>query len=103
MFFVGKGRYMLSPKKIRDPGIFESENFAAYAPCTRPNLPIFGNWTHKNTPDRQRSARFRKSKKVLYHSTLMCTELSRNDLLDIRRLSCRRQDYPGINVVRVVR
>ena len=45
----------------------KNENFAARA---RPNLPIFGNWTHKNIPDHQHSARFRKSQKVLYLSTL---------------------------------
>ena len=28
---------------------------------------IFWNWAHKNIPDWQHSARFRKSKKVLYH------------------------------------
>ena len=27
----------------------------------RPNLPICWNWTHQNIPDRQHSARFRKS------------------------------------------
>ena len=39
-------------------------------PRTRPNLPIFRNWTSKIIPDRQHCARFRNSQKVLYHSTL---------------------------------
>ena len=32
---------------------------------------FFGNWTHKNIPGRQHSARSRKSQKLLYHSTLV--------------------------------
>ena len=32
---------------------------------------FFWNWTNKNIPDRQHSARVWKSQKVLYHSTLI--------------------------------
>ena len=31
------------------------------------------NWTNKNIPDRQQSAHFRESQKVIYHSTLLHT------------------------------
>ena len=41
----------------------------------RQNLPIFWNWTHKNIPDRQHSARFRKSQEVLYYYYVHCAVL----------------------------
>ena len=44
---------------------FESENFAS----------MFWNWTHTNIPDRQHSARFRKTQKVLYHSILLYSDV----------------------------
>ena len=56
-------------------GFFETENFAACAPPAPLNMAIFLNWTLKNIPYRQQCARFRKSQKVLYHSTLAATFL----------------------------
>ena len=37
----------------------------------KPNSPTFWNWTHKNIPVRQHSARFLKSQNVLNHSPLL--------------------------------
>ena len=41
-------------------------------PCAQPNLPIFWNLTHTIIPDRQHSARFRKSQKssISLHPTV---------------------------------
>ena len=60
---------------LRSLGFFEPENFAECAPPAPLNLAIFLNWTLQNIPYRQQCARFRKSQKVLYHSTLAATFL----------------------------
>ena len=39
--------------------------------CAWLKLTIFKNWVSKNIPDQQKCVRFRKSKKVLNHSTLV--------------------------------
>ena len=40
-------------------------------PCAHTNLPTFWNGTPKNMPDRKHYIHFRKSQKLLNHSTLM--------------------------------
>ena len=75
LFFEVKGRYVkiLYKKCTFLRSLFESEKFAAHSPRACGQIQKnFGNWTHKIylIGDRRHSARFQKSKKVLYHSTL---------------------------------
>ena len=57
---------------------FGNENFAAQSEMK----------THKNIPDRQHRAHFRKSQKVLYHSTLLSQWLMCGTIiLNVRTIS----------------
>ena len=73
LFFEVKGRYLQNKYLfLRSLWFFENEIFNARGPrkCAA-KLTIVSHYFSKNILDRQQCAWFRKSQKVIYHSTLL--------------------------------
>ena len=57
-------------------------------PGARPNSPIFWNWTHKNIPDRQLSAGFRKKQinSLSLHPTVLLNNTTIHFIFILRKM-----------------